>query len=843
MAGSGIEAARLYTSVGVALEDFDAGMARVQATQRAIATAPEVRAKVGLDTSAADEAALGLRDRMELAAFDIRDKFALTAHSINDSIGNAGDAIRLKLDNVAQGFENNRTAIQRFATAGSQLSIVASVIGGDFADAGGEIGKAVKAIGDTGLVISTVTSLAPGAIAAVSGIGNAAGVSAVQMQSLAAAEAAVAAGAPGAATGIAGTGLGLAGIVAPFAAMVAMKDNVTGFFQDLNHQLLGNNQFLDREDALLHKLNPDLKATAAATGALAAGQDAQSQQAAHNKEMNDAIIAVFEAQSTAMRKATGEGAAFTGALGNIANAGDREEQSLIRQNIAAAGAANTVANLEDALKSAYGITISDAEAALYLARGMDAAAIAAQKAAAGIAAFKAGHPTNPNLAAGTADAQVQFNPGTVNTSAPSVGDQAALDAYNAAYGPDFGYNAPEKPKKGRAGPSGPSAAELARQQHQLVVDAYEADKAVGDKYYDDLHATKMAEIEDSHTQAEKRINEDHNWAEKALENAHRVADQQIEEAHKAADEAIQAQRKVVDDQLQNALRADAAPVTAAEKQQQQIEDARRLRDLNEQLTAARASGDARKLRDAEEALQSFQARQNIAQMKDAQAAADDAARSKADQDKAALDAKQKAEDATYEKHKADEQAQYELNQTIEDVKYRGRQDLEEARYEAHKKAEDQRYELQKKIFDDHIDALENSKNATVRLAQVQELKYFQDAVALAKSTGGNVALAQHDLEVFIAKMKASSNASNNLFAGGTGSGGGGSSATSGSGNASGGGLFEITINVDAHGGIVEPGVAEAIARQLEPALIRVFRIDQIKTAYDAALSHTHNLAS
>lgn len=174
-----------------------------------------------------------------------------------------------------------------------------------------------------------------------------------------------------------------------------------------------------------------------------------------------------------------------------------------------------------------------------------------------------------------------------------------------------------------------------------------AGKATGSKAKADKEASAAAR---EHADAAKGKLTDalRSAKDAALDYFKRVHDARLQSIRDSAEqtrrEIDDARRRIRSNLDEKRSRIDAG-VDAAEDAQQQIEDARTLRDLQESLTEARGSGDLRAIRSAEESLQSFRARADIAAMRAAARTAIDVAEEEARQAEAELDKRQTEEEA------------------------------------------------------------------------------------------------------------------------------------------------------------------------------------------------------
>lgn len=223
-----------------------------------------------------------------------------------------------------------------------------------------------------------------------------------------------------------------------------------------------------------------------------------------------------------------------------------------------------------------------------------AAALAAMDLAGRNLAARLNGPVNSALA-GTADNLRAFS------GLPSEGDQSALDARSRAFQQTADYNAQQQALRDKAAADALTAAKKAAAEYaatlrdNLNVQLSNA-KDIATRLFDALHARHLQAINDVETLAQK--NRD-------------ATTQQIA------------------DDLRLRLARDAAPVTAAEKAQSDIEISRQNRDLHAALASAQQGGDPLAIRQAQEALQSFQAQQHLNYLKEQQAIHDLAAQAQA----------------------------------------------------------------------------------------------------------------------------------------------------------------------------------------------------------------------
>lgn len=412
----------------------------------------------------------------------------------------------------------------------------------------------VKLVGLAAGMLATATASTAAAVGAdaeaisLSAVGLASDATAPQLVTVAGAEDAVAVSAAGASTALGASGLlgRLAGLAGPISLVVAAFGGVVLGADALSAAIHKNDTDFEAQRTTLRLLQADQRIS---TGEFNRQMDAidaneaamrqayfTSTQWGHQLETNTdtmrgATTAVL-ANASGLDEVARAQLALTVAIGNATGATDDEKKAaqnatvIFKQlgtvfdgfntivpeasahmgtfsadldnaamkaaalNVHTAALLTPTQQLADQLKSMYGVAITDGDAALYLARGMNAAAIAAQLAAAGVAAFKAGHPTNLRLPGGTADTQVQFNPGTINTGAGSVGDQGALDASLRAF-QDW-YNATHQ--KVAAVKTG--LTDLARVTKIDLTSSFQTAKSSADALFDAMHQKALTAIQD-----------------------------------------------------------------------------------------------------------------------------------------------------------------------------------------------------------------------------------------------------------------------------------------------------------------------------------------------------------
>jgi hypothetical protein len=280
-----------------------------------------------------------------------------------------------------------------------------------------------------------------------------------------------------------------------------------------------------------------------------------------------------------------------------------------------AGDAQTaIAELESQLKTAYGITINDADAALYLARGMNAVDIAAQNAAASIRNFNQTHPINPALPGGAADTQ------RAQAGLPTGGDQAALDQRARINKQIYDEDKAARDKAAADAKSArdQAASDAKRAADQAAADAKRArDKAAADAKAAaaDLARAQVAAADDAFTRMGDA-------AHKYFDALHTANLKAIDDAQKTADAQIEAQKK-----------ANQEPATAAEARLRAVQQARQLARLQADLAAAKTPEERLS---ATQALSDFQAQARI-----------DFLHKQADDANAILDEQKKTQDAAF----------------------------------------------------------------------------------------------------------------------------------------------------------------------------------------------------
>lgn len=445
----------------------------------------------------------------------------------------------------------------------------------------------------------------------VAGLGAAAATSAGEVEGLGTAAGAAATG------GVAGLGLSIGQLAAPLALMVGFKDQITGFFGGLmngvNNFIVGSNPFSDRVNAITQGFGHLTPAVLTNTAAIGQQTAALVDLTGATRDTDGQIGEMDSAVQTF-------NGVMNGATAQIGTATD----AIAQFGLAAFGVTgyvgqtdDTVKGLEATLKDTYGITINDGDAALYLARGMDAAAVAAQQAEAALRAFNREHPVNTGLPGGTADAQRQFSLGTTNTSSPAAGDKAALDAANKAW-QDSMTAAATAARTTVAHITGSTAAAsaafstLAADAKASMASAFGTIKEYADNYFDALHRRNLEAIQDSHDRKAAAI----------------------QDAKDAANAAIDADETALRGKL-SALQQAIDARKAAEQ----------LEQLQTNLANAQASGDQSKISAAQQALSDFEDQQQLAALQaqtNAQIAADEAKRKAADD---AATAAAKANDA------------------------------------------------------------------------------------------------------------------------------------------------------------------------------------------------------
>lgn len=576
--------------------------------------------------------------------------------------------------------------IREFRKAGLELANVASLIPGPWGDAATSVGKVISMSGEIGLLSRAVVDLGGSALGFAGralGMGTAAAT---------------------AATGIAVEGAAATATAAEVGTLTVAQDAAAA----------SSIAWWGRLGLLAAVAAP----LAAAVGEIRQNDDrlteAQKKVADGSATMYDRLAAQAAAHHAAAEAAKGDGAIhldLQGIFRGATSAVDGLLQSLLAQkraNEAAALAAKVASGYFRQFTTAAGETGAGLDivgtAAYAGAHGIDAAGAAAT--AAGNAAVTAANKfaylarTQASMGNRTAtDVRDVFGP----TGSPiaTTGGMSATDAYlGGAFDTHVHYTPPKATKSG--GASGVSAAAAAATA--AIAAAYSAEKVAGDNASDELHRRNTQVITDAQQAARKKIDADHQATQLGIENAHRLADEQI-----------QASRKSVDRQLAEQKRLNARPVTDAEKRQAAIEAGEQLRDLS--ATAQASPNDIH----AQEALANFQAHQQIDALREQQAQQDAAAEAAAQTAKDQLDGQQQTEDDTYRQNRADEQATYD-----------SRMAAEEDRYKAKQATEDARASLQKKMFDDHVAALEKSKNASVGLAEIETRRYLQEQVSLAR---------------------------------------------------------------------------------------------------------------
>lgn len=354
-----------------------------------------------------------------------------------------------------------------------------------------------------------------------------------------------------------------------------------------------------------------------------------------------------------------------------------------------ATATDATAALRAELEATYGITISDANAALFLARGMDAAAIAAQNAAAGIAAFRAGHPTNAHYGAGTADAQVQFNPGSVNTETSDF-DPEALIQHNIGLGSNYGYT-PPKTGGGHHKGSGKSAASKAAEDDKKAVREWvdEEKKALqearnaNEQYLGYIHEKNL-----------KRIASDRDAAMKSIDANHKAALQGIEDSHNQALKYVDDRRKEAQANYERDYAAIYAPIRAEEARLAAQQYSESISDVQKQIAEAQAAGDAAQLEQLNRQLRDLEDQHNLESMR---ATADAAA--------AELDAKKKAGDAGLDDEAAKADKAYDAAKQAESDRYDLAKQAESDLYDLQVEQEGIRFDNAKAAYQKQYDAL------------------------------------------------------------------------------------------------------------------------------------------
>lgn len=728
------------------------------------------------------------------------------------------------IERFGDSLHNSRGAIREFGRLGSELSTIAGAISPEFGLAVQGVSEFIRVSADVGKASATVLTLGPAAAqaaAATVGLGNASAATAAATGLLGASSSTTAAGvelsgaaaataateydaltiaettAGGAASAAAGESLGLA---AAENTAAASADTLTAKLATLgtsgvlglltNFVALGGGvafagQMVQRENSIFdeaydaaHKQSSAVAGLSSLTAALGTIVGATS---VAEREYAARVNGTTSAQGEAKSITTGYVKTLSQQIGYLdgaskATAGLAGETENLGG--AASGTARHLSQLYgDPVEAAFqklGTALTDEENYLYQV------AYAATVATRNLAAMGAVQVAENN-AARSRLRQLGEDPGAgvsgalqhgFITAAP--GDYTPRDAHadlpNAEPVAHSGAGGGGHTAKGgglsAAATAAAQAAEEARQQ------AWQAAKEAGDNYFDAMHTRNDQAIEDAHKERDARIESAHQTRDAAIEAAHQAAQDQIaaadqawqrqtEDAERSYQRQTAAARQSIDDQLQQQLRLDAGSVTAAEKALQDVQNARRQRDLDENLKTATASGDQKQIRSAKEAISDFEAEQRIAQLREQQQAADDAARAAAKAAQDTLDAqRQKHEDDLVEaqRHEQDNMARarkdadeiYARQKAEEDARYERQKADEDKRYDVAKHDEDTRYARQKKLFDDHIDALEKSKKATEHMADVETLRYLQQQVQIMKEFGDaqDVKYAIADLTAF-----------------------------------------------------------------------------------------------
>jgi hypothetical protein len=654
---------------------------------------------------AASEQVLGL-------VVSAKDEATATLTKVDRSLVGIGKSAQTASGQVA-GFSNalttGRSSVAKFASAGSQLALVASILGPEFEKALGPVGQFIKVAGNIGLIASTAAELIPLATSAIAASGAAASAAAVEYDALAVAE-------TNARAASLGFVLGLAGVAAAGAtAAVALEQYSEG--QD---RALASTRAAARE-AEAHQtilaLFPNLEtAFAGATDTATASLfELNAASIASREGFNHLMTAVGQVDIGIIK--------LTGTQKTAADAAHEHNIRMVGEGGAALSAALSLNILAGATGGVTAQTNENIGALSAEAAALNHVAFAAAVAARNLAALGSAQSA-ANAANNARMRQLGEAPGAGVSGALQHGYIPAMPVDI----PGVGNFVPPKGAKGAKGGGGKSAADIAAEAARETAAAWDQAKGAADKYFDSVH--------------------DRN--EKAIDDAHKVANEKIKADQQASKEAIALARKEAKDTLKAALdgirkelaarkAANAAPVTAAEQAQAQLEASRSLRDLNEALAAAQASGDVMAIRDATEALQSFQAHQSIDAMRTAQDAADAAAEAWAEEATKAA-----------ETIEAQRQADLDQRQKDEDAAYAKRQAAEDKRYKDAQTAEDARWVEQRKKIDDQIAATADSTKATVKNANATTLLYLTNALlaaAAAKDYAGQVK-AQAELDDF-----------------------------------------------------------------------------------------------
>lgn len=294
-----------------------------------------------------------------------------------------------------------------------------------------------------------------------------------------------------------------------------------------------------------------------------------------------------------------------------------------------------------------------------------------------------------------------------NLTEAALRNAAAAAAFAGGTGPRFGRGASDDPTlqhgsqfrpttvprvsipRAAARAAGSSASSAIQDAVNEAKRAIAGAKSAGDSYFDNLHDQQLRAARDAHDRANK----------------------EIAEARRASSQALAAERDRISATLAERRRLNAAPVTAAEAALQATQQGQQLRNLQEAVAQAQAGGDAKAIRDANEALQNFQAEQGLEQLRRQQAVNDQAAEAMAAAELKAAE-------------EADARRQVELD---------AQQSAADATAAEREKAADERWIAERKKFDEHILALDATKKATLRLAQVEELRLLADELQRAKS--------------------------------------------------------------------------------------------------------------
>lgn len=128
------EVARLYALVGADGKEFSDKLTAYEGRMKKVGSGPPAKYKVDVDTSKADASLVSLTAKLE----------------------------------------GGRNSIAKFASAGSQLALVASILGPEFEQALGPVGQFVRVAGNIGLVTSTIAELGPTAVKSLAAVGTSA---------------------------------------------------------------------------------------------------------------------------------------------------------------------------------------------------------------------------------------------------------------------------------------------------------------------------------------------------------------------------------------------------------------------------------------------------------------------------------------------------------------------------------------------------------------------------------------------------------------------------------------------------------------------------------------------